>query len=199
MHGRLKRSTGSQSYNKVIIISAEGVVTEPSYFNCLKKLVEGVSVKVLKKPSSKSSPIDVLRNVEKKVWYEDLKEGDEVWVVIDKDNWTEEQFKEVLKWENSNNYNNVAISNPCFEYWLVLHFEMCHSMNKDDCMKVLKKYLGSYKKKKTEKKIMEGDLNIEKIQIAVNNAKEREKITKKAYTMSGFTNVHYLVESIINM
>jgi hypothetical protein len=44
------------------------------------------------------------------------------WVIVDTDNWQTEQFDKLYEWEKQNSIHGLAISNPCFELWLLLHF-----------------------------------------------------------------------------
>ena len=44
------------------------------------------------------------------------------WLVVDKDKWTDKQLNDVKEKCNKNHFS-LTVSNPCFEYWLLLHFE----------------------------------------------------------------------------
>ncbi len=56
---------------------------------------------------------------------EQIGDEDELWICIDADHWIrgshQRELAEVLRQCRSNGYG-VAISNPCFEVWLLLHF-----------------------------------------------------------------------------
>lgn len=54
---------------------------------------------------------------------EGLKSSDEAWLVVDKDQWTEEQLRQLHQWSLQQANYGFALSNPKFEYWLLLHFE----------------------------------------------------------------------------
>ena len=53
-----------------------------------------------------------------------LKQGDQLWLVIDRDpqSWKEKQIALIGR-ECSRRKYYLALSNPCFELWLLLHFE----------------------------------------------------------------------------
>ena len=55
--------------------------------------------------------------------------GDQFWLCIDKDHWADsghiDNLVQVLQHCRRKGYH-VAISNPCFELWLLLHFEEAH-------------------------------------------------------------------------
>jgi hypothetical protein len=54
---------------------------------------------------------------------ESLKKSDEAWLVVDKDQWSNEQLEQLLRWAQGSDNYGFALSNPKFEYWLLLHFE----------------------------------------------------------------------------
>ena len=54
---------------------------------------------------------------------EGLKPSDEAWLVVDKDQWTDEQLTQLHQWSLQQENYGFALSNPKFEYWLLLHFE----------------------------------------------------------------------------
>ena len=54
---------------------------------------------------------------------EDIKTTDEAWVVVDKDQWGDAQLNSLFRWSQSSTNFGFALSNPKFEYWLLLHFE----------------------------------------------------------------------------
>ena len=54
-----------------------------------------------------------------------LSKNDQAWLVIDKDCWSDEQLDKLLQWTKEKKNHHLAVSNPNFEYWLLLHFENC--------------------------------------------------------------------------
>ena len=50
-----------------------------------------------------------------------LEKDDELWVMIDVDRWNKSTLQEIAKEARQKGYR-LAISNPCFELWLLLHF-----------------------------------------------------------------------------
>ena len=51
-------------------------------------------------------------------------EYDKIFIILDRDceSFTEEQYREVLQ-KSEDNHLNLGITNPCFEFFLLLHFE----------------------------------------------------------------------------
>lgn len=119
---------------KAFLIACEGVCTEPNYIKNLvnieklsKKIAEGTTVKIA--PHQHSDPLGVLTDLLSTSNKEDF---DECWIVIDRDavefkgkgfgGHTEENFNQAISEAEKNNVK-VAFSNPCFELWIILHFE----------------------------------------------------------------------------
>ena len=52
--------------------------------------------------------------------------GDQFCLIVDRDrkSFSEIQYEELLKYEKNGNIN-LIVSNPCFEFWLLLHFKKC--------------------------------------------------------------------------
>lgn len=110
---------------KLIIIATEGSKTEPRYFREMasQKYYPNSRVKVWileKEDDTASSPKHVLRELDR---YKDefyVEEDDELWLVIDLDNWGDGKIAQVASLCQQKNYK-LAVSNPCFELWLLLH------------------------------------------------------------------------------
>ncbi len=67
----------------------------------------------------------------KAVSKERLKSEDQVWLVMDVDRWTHSHLKDIaeLCQQQKNTFWKTAISNPCFEIWLLLHYIDLNSLN----------------------------------------------------------------------
>lgn len=111
-----------------VLVCCEGKVTEPSYFNGLKQREHNNLLHVEVQPGGMAPKTLVDYAV-------DLKDGagakarrekddnlkyDEVWAVFDVD--AHEHVPEAKQKANANQIR-LAISNPCFELWLLLHFQ----------------------------------------------------------------------------
>ncbi len=109
---------------KLIVIVAEGEVTEPTYFEDLafdaRFRHPRVDIQVLPAISGLSSPKHVIDRLDKVRRKSSLYEGDELWLVIDKDQWKDRTLSEVAQQIRQKGYH-LADSNPCFELWLLLH------------------------------------------------------------------------------
>ena len=113
---RTRRAPVREERSQVLIVCG-GKATEPSYFRGLKKERRNPAVRVVV-DSKGVDPVSLVRFAAQK---RDSTGCDEVWCVIDVD---EFDIAEALAAARKKGVN-LAISNPCFEYWLLLHFELC--------------------------------------------------------------------------
>jgi len=111
----------------LFVIASEGAVTEPRYFNGLKERWHSprVHVEVLRRVDpTQSSPEKVLSDLDEFARRFSLREGDQLWLVIDRDpqSWKQRTVAKVARECVKKKYF-LALSDPCFELWLLLHFE----------------------------------------------------------------------------
>jgi hypothetical protein len=100
-----------------VLVVCGGKATEPDYFRGLKKERRNPAVRVVVE-SKGVDPASLVRFAAQK---RDITGCDEVWCVVDVD---EFDMSEAVRAAAKKDVN-LAISNPCFEYWLLLHFELC--------------------------------------------------------------------------
>ena len=111
----------------LFVIASEGAVTEPRYFEGLKERCHrpGIYIHVLvRDDSSLSSPEYVLGELDRFRGEYSLREGDQLWLLMDRDaqSWKPAMISAIAQDCQSRGYF-LAVSNPCFEIWLFLHFE----------------------------------------------------------------------------
>jgi hypothetical protein len=175
----------------MFVIIAEGTVTEQEYFPLLNEDLI-VHVKCLRTRSN-LSPKEALRRAQEYVRNEGLRKTDEAWVVVDKDAWLDEHLGELNAWAQSRKNYGFALSNPKFEYWLLLHFEDATGVSTSaECDQRLKKYLVNY-----EKHIEAQHFPVERIRAAVARAKERDTPPSTDWPRRTGTTVYRLVEKIL--
>ena len=135
-------------YRSILIIATEGEKTEPLYFRLFRNNRNFV-LHILGS-RKKTSPLQVFNaalSASKKMH---IKSRDEVWIVIDKDSWQTDRLNELCV-KCAENHFELAVSNPNFEYWLLLHFEEGNSIKTaHECMHRLTRYLPNYRKNKLE-------------------------------------------------
>jgi hypothetical protein len=188
-----QRKLGERRYRKLFVISVEGFTTEPQYFSIFNDLELVIHVDCLK-DKNESSPIHVLRRMKKHLKETKLRNSDEAWLVVDKDQWTDEQLTKLYAWSEENENFGFALSNPKFEYWLLLHFEEGFGIvTSRQCSERLVRYLPDY-----EKSIDAHKISPERIADAVRRAKERDNPPCRDWPRNTGTTVYRLVTRLLN-
>jgi len=126
----------------LIVIGAER--TETAYFKGLRTHTRcsTVTMKIVEKPVAPDQLVEYTRSAFR------LGDFDEVWCVTDVDHYEREGGKVTAAVALAGDDIKLAISNPCFELWLVLHHEDC-AARCTDCREVhtrLRKHVPRYDK-----------------------------------------------------
>lgn len=188
---RFTRSTDSKSYRKLYVIATEGHKTEPQYFSMFNGKNTVTQIRCLKDKNA-SDPKSVLRRMNRYLKEEGLKKSDEAWLVVDRDSWTKKHLAELLNWSKAKENYGLALSNPKFEYWLLLHFDEGRKVKTSkSCSEALKKYLPNYDKGFDVRKV-----TTEMIKKAVIRAQNIESSETELLNKKGST-AYKLVESIL--
>lgn len=189
---KLRRPLGERRYRKLFIVATEGVKTEPQYFDMLNNRSPVIHVVCLK--SNPSSPLHVLKRMKDRLKQEPLKNADEAWLVVDKDQWNDEQLAQLHAWSQDADNYGLALSNPKFEYWLLLHFEDGTNIGSPSaCSARLKRHLPNYDKGLDHRKITHA-----MIEKAIRRAKGRDNPPCADWPRTfGSTTVYKLVENIL--
>lgn len=118
--GLKRKSRGFVELKRTLIV-CEGSKTEPHYFKALIRWLglRATSVLVVGE-ECESAPISVFGYAEK--LYREDGSFDEVFCVFDRDRHTsfDRACSEISR--HSSGVFRAVVSNPCFEYWLLLHF-----------------------------------------------------------------------------
>ncbi|WP_373533800.1 RloB family protein [Microcoleus sp.] len=177
---------------KLFIVATEGEETEKQYFGMFKST--RIQVEILATPEDgKSSPEYVLKRLDKCKKQYDLNEDDMLWLVSDVDRWRDEKLSEVCRQARQKGYN-LAISNPCFEVWLTLHFEDINSEDRT-CKNFkarLRTILGSYNGSNLDISAYEPNTKD-----AVNRAKNLHPSSQHNWPPTLGTHVYRLVEILL--
>jgi hypothetical protein len=147
----LRRRRPFREVNRRILIVCEGIVTERYYFNDLriqtKSLVElriepGGTPKTLVERA-----VDLKRSAEKvakRAKDENLK-FDVAWCVFDVD---EHPYLAEAQQQARDNGIKVAVSNPCFELWALLHFQDQRAhIERREVQRLCRDYMPGYDKR----------------------------------------------------
>jgi hypothetical protein len=146
----LRRRPGFREPLARFLIVCEGEVTEPRYFRHLRLQERGlVEVKVvpggvpktvveLAVKLKKDAEAEAKRRKDANLRY------DHVWCVFDID---EHPFVREAKHQARDNAIEVAVSNPCFELWLLLHFQkQTAHIERDRVAHLCRTHMPGYKK-----------------------------------------------------
>ena len=200
----LRRKKAFKASRDKVLIVCEGEKTEPSYFRHLKKELRlgPVAEIIIAGEECGAAPKSVVEYAMNAIREEIDIPYDQVWCVFDveipKHKSLDEAYCNLRTYnppEKSKTILKHALSNPCFEYWYVLHFEKTGQTfaSKKQLMSLLKKHIPSYDK--AGSKIPE--LLYPKLETAIQHAKE--VIREKHYgddlrVCNPSTHVHLLVE-----
>lgn len=127
------------------LIVSEGAVTERDYFDAVKRSATKRSQMKLGEnivfvPPGPTSPIEMVKKAHE-LWIKSRQEDDEydaVWCVFDveaKVNQTARPgLADALQMVKTRKYKkiSIALSNPCFELWVLLHYENCNAWTYSD-------------------------------------------------------------------
>jgi hypothetical protein len=200
-----RRASRRSSYDKVLIV-CEGEKTEPNYFIELVNYYKLNSANVEIDGSCGSSPKSVLRRAEKLAKTEqDKGDGyDRIYCVFDKDShetYEETKAKIALKKPAGLFFHIVSI--PCFEYWLLLHFQYTtkpfsasgNSSISNEVLKELKRVMPEYSK--GDEKVFCALL--QQLEFAKQNALRATIEVENNFTDNPSTHIHELVDYLQNL
>ena len=186
------------------LIVCEGKQTEPNYFNGLKKKINekyGNKVDVLipsiEVKGTGKNTTDLVNYTDKFVNYSNKRYG-QIWVVFDKDDYSNDQFDKAIR---TCDYN-VAWSNPNFELWLLAHFKKANRyVSKDAVLQELSKEfqkseLGEYSK--NDVNIFDKVTSKGKLHTAIKNCEYMEELNKdgQASQRNPMTKVYKIVDGL---
>jgi len=196
----LGRHFGTRRFRKIFVVASEGKNTEPQYFGILKdkKVFPGDFMVVPLPGKSDSSPPDVLERMRDYLEREAPDQPYEAWLVVDKDDWKEEQLAPLVEWVKQDPATRfLALSNPKFEYWLLLHFEEGDGVGTpQECDRRLAKCPCGYDKHSGL--FNAAKMTRELVEAAVKRAKKRDSPQCRDWPRkSGQTTVYRLVEKIL--
>jgi hypothetical protein len=127
----LIRAGGFQEAEKLFVLAFEGEVTEKKYFQRLRKsphfnptgLIE--TVPLTKPPFSGNDPISLAKLLKAAKKEYRFKKTDEFWLIVDRDDWAtihRIDFNQLIQDFDQEGNFHLALSNPCFEVWFLLHY-----------------------------------------------------------------------------
>jgi len=192
----LRRDDKIKVGTSLIIIAVEGKNTERQYFEILRDTLQDVhvTVKVLPTDDGKSAPEYVLTRLDE-YYTKDFVEGDELWLMIDVDKWGPKKLSQVTGDAKFKKYYS-AVSNSCFELWLLLHFDDApQKALKSKAMEthLRKVLLGSYNKNNLKPE----RYTTKNIRDAIRRAKALDKNKEAPWPKEQGTHVYKVVEKLL--
>lgn len=194
---RIKRSRrierGGRRHKRIFYLFTEGECTEKLYFeNMFNTGDYDVHINVIH-ADKKTAPKQLVKRAFTTIKKSDAKPilGDQVWLVIDRDSWDEAEISKVQEACRNRGWH-LALSNPKFEYWLLLHFEDGNNIRSpSNCDRRLLKYLPEYRKNRVE---------VEKLRPGLYKAVQKglRRNPGKNWPGRTGTTVAHLVDEIIN-
>ena len=200
---------------RLIVIASEGKDTERLYFKALAKEYTNprVHVHILERREDEqndSNPQNVLMQLNDCKEKYALESDDELWLVIDKDQWKDKMLSRVAAECSQEVSMHMALSNPCFELWLLLHLEDAASLapeeqqlwmenrrkskSADPYLKVrLRQKMGSYHESAYDAPVL-----IAHVEIAIERARALDRDPADRWPQTLGTRVYLLAESVMN-
>ena len=163
------RSSGKRFYKRLFLVGVEGSRTECDYFSMFNSAYVHV-VPVASREGN--SPKKVLAALKAAIPRFQLRDGDYLWIVVDRDEWPAEELELCRMWaqdskESPEQQKGFSLSNPKFEFWLLLHFEDgTQHVTSKACLAALCAHLPEY-----DKTLSRSDITEESIPAAIQRAK----------------------------
>ena len=197
-HRALQRGGPKKKPKKKIFLVCEGANTEPLYFEALHRSGVKRNLFQLVPLGGEGVPSTLLAkalNIKKgRDRSNSFAENDEIWIVFDRDEHPC-YFDTINRCRDAK--LNAAYSNPCFEYWLILHFEDFNSpVGRGAVQKRLERLAASYSIKGTKQ------CSFDDLKDGVASAVARAQVGRKKRLEEGdefgppSTNVDLLVSEI---
>ena len=151
---------------KRVVVVAEGKKTEPQYLALLNSRAQSALIELIVVDEDATDPPGLVRRAcevqddaakERRRTRDPNATVDEVWCVFDVDQ--HHQLKNACEQARANGVH-LAISNPSFEIWLLLHFkDQTAFQHRHDVLKEVSSHIPSYDKSLTDLSLLEGLFN----------------------------------------
>ncbi len=139
------RKEGSRRPRNIVLIVTEGR-TEQLYFDGLKQ--RGCNVLIRTTGTSDTDPVNLVKFCRQQILDNslDLGAGDMAICVFDIDENTKQNLIRAESMAERNGIS-LAVSNPCFELWLALHFvDVDHPLDRREAHSLVRRHIHGYSK-----------------------------------------------------
>ncbi len=195
-HGRLKSTRDAKP---ILLVVCEGAVTEKEYLQGFANRCRNSRVQIEISSEAGRDPkslVEVAKSHKKRA-EEAAEKGDsnlaydQVWCLHDIDEWPVEKINGAMEMARDNGIQ-LAVSNPCVELWLFLHFKDTGQIHRNKLATLLKKHVPQY-----DKHVLFADYE-DGLAVAIKRAKALDKLAKNANDpgKNPTTGVYRLVEEI---
>lgn len=151
--GALTRPVGTRLPKKRVVVVCEGAKTEPSYLRLINRRATDALVELEIVDEAATSPKQLVERAceivsaarrEVRRTRDPNAQVDEIWCVFDVD---EHPMLREAKQQAEDNGVSIAISNPSFEIWLLLHFvDQTAYIHRDEVLRLVKAQIADYDK-----------------------------------------------------
>ena len=202
----LKRSKQSREpYDKVLVV-CEGEKTEPHYLIALRDHLKLSQANIKIDPDSNSSPTSVVKYAKELIKQSEKDPYDHVFCVIDRDRHADfdKAIAQINGYRNKSTKLHAIVSNPCFEYWILLHFDYTTKLfgtsGDSPCMDLIKNDLRTFIQnyEKGDKTIMPPIIKAG-LDRALAYAKKANETAQRNNTDTPTTQMNELVEYLKNL
>lgn len=195
-----KRGNYSRKSKRVILVSYEGKnKTEKIYFNNFCNRENDFIIQIL--PGNETDPVNLVKQTiqKKNELGLDLDADDRAFCIFDTDTKMQKE-KQIIEAINlASKYNiKIVTSCPCFEVWLLLHYEYTTGyLDNDSVISKLRKHNDKYEKNYNIYPEIKTYINT-----AIENAKKLEKFQlennreKNSVKANPHTNIYEIIEDI---
>ncbi len=206
----------SRDVHTLFVIAAEGSETEMQYFEELKasNLYNRLQIYIepLKRRGTLSSPTSVLAAIKEFKKDFNIRKGDELWALIDRDkqSWEIAEIDSVAQQCHQGKIG-FAMSNPSFEIWLLLHLLDIEGVEPDEKALILanarispkskRKYIDKLLSNLLEDGYKKNDIKakrfIPSITVAISRAEKLDKNPQQRWPNDIGTHVYRLISKIL--
>lgn len=177
---------------RLIIIAAEGTLTEKQYFDMFRST--RVQLRVLPTPAKgQSAPEYVFDRLLMFREEFQLADDDALWLMVDVDRWGEGKLAQVTRDARSRGFG-LAISRPCFESWLLFHYEE-QLPNLEKCREMERQLRtaagGSYNKKR-----LDVDALLPLARAAAERARAADPVPDAPWPQAAGSHVYRVIQSL---